>query len=107
MADNRCHACGMPPGECYRICPTQDPYQGDQAAENADYEFNARYDDERERYAATVADADLFFTHPSDWRDDDKLRVNDDGTVTLITGTGGEHTYDPDMLTKPDSDYPF
>ena len=60
MADNLCPQCGMPPGQCYLICPTQDPYGGDQAAENADYEFNARYDDVRERYAATAADADMF-----------------------------------------------
>ena len=59
MADNLCPVCGANP--CYRICPTQDPYHGDQAAENADYEFNARYDDNRERYAATAADADTFY----------------------------------------------
>lgn len=51
----------MAPGECYRICPTQDPYQGDQYAEAMDHEFNAQYDDVRERYAATAADADMFF----------------------------------------------
>jgi hypothetical protein len=59
MADTLCPVCGADP--CYRICPTQDPYQGDQARENEDYEFNARYDDVRERYAATAADADLFY----------------------------------------------
>ena len=66
MADKTCPECGMPEGQCYRICPTQDPYQGDQAAENADYEFNARYDDQRERYAATVEDARLSTMHPDD-----------------------------------------
>lgn len=58
LSPGECPECGMPPGECYRICPTQDPYHGDQAAENADYEFNARYDDVRERYAATAEDAE-------------------------------------------------
>lgn len=26
------------------------------------------------------------------------LRPNDDGTVTLIMPSGGEHTYDPDQV---------
>jgi hypothetical protein len=53
-----CGTCGANP--CYNICPTQDPYQGDQYAEAMDHEFNARYDDVRERYASTAEDADLF-----------------------------------------------
>jgi len=64
MAKNDCPVCGANP--CYGICPTQDPFHGDQAAENADYEFNARYDDERERYAATAADADSFADDSND-----------------------------------------
>jgi hypothetical protein len=56
MADDKCPVCGANP--CYGICPTQDPYQGDQAAENADYEFNARYDDVRERYAGEIIEDD-------------------------------------------------
>ena len=48
MADTLCPVCGANP--CYRICPTQDPYSGDQAAEAADHDFNAQYDDVRERY---------------------------------------------------------
>lgn len=63
-----CPVCGADP--CYRICPTQDPYHGDQAAENADYEFNAQYDDIRERYAATAEDADLAM-EPLDGNEDD------------------------------------
>ncbi len=51
MADNKCPECGMPPGQCYRICPTQDPYGGNQAAESEDHDFNARYDDISERYS--------------------------------------------------------
>jgi hypothetical protein len=43
-----CAACGASP--CFAICPTQDPFQGDQAAEDADHDFNARYDDKHERY---------------------------------------------------------
>jgi hypothetical protein len=34
-----CPECGQPEGECYGICPTQDPFHGDQRAENEDYEF--------------------------------------------------------------------
>jgi hypothetical protein len=48
MGDNLCPECGANP--CYRICPTQDPFGGDQAAEAADHDFNAQYDDVRERY---------------------------------------------------------
>ena len=51
MAD-LCPECGANP--CYRICPTQDPYQGDQQRENEDYEFNARFDDVRERYSGDI-----------------------------------------------------
>lgn len=49
-----CSECGASP--CYAICPTQDPYGGDQAAENADYEFNARYDHVSERFAGEQLD---------------------------------------------------
>lgn len=28
------------------------------------------------------------------------LRPNDDGTVTLIMPSGGEHTYDPDQVFR-------
>jgi hypothetical protein len=31
-------------------------------------------------------------------QDDVTYRRNPDGTVTAITSTGGEHTYDPDQL---------
>ena len=37
-----CPVCGASP--CYAICPEADPFHGDQEAENADYEFNARFD---------------------------------------------------------------
>jgi hypothetical protein len=49
MIDN-CPECGQAPGECYGICPMNDPYRGDQAREEEDYSFNARYDDVQERY---------------------------------------------------------
>lgn len=62
-----CPECGQPDGECYRICPTQDPYHGDQAAENADYEFNAQYDDVRERYAGDIdPDYEMFCADQAD-----------------------------------------
>jgi hypothetical protein len=122
MADNLCPVCGANP--CYRICPTQDPYHGDQAAENADYEFNARYDDNRERYAATAADAELAMMPDEDAEYIAKgetgaeqelrravvdsvsegFRPNDDGTVTYISPTGGEHTYDPADLFSQGED---
>jgi hypothetical protein len=41
---NLCTECGMPEGQCFSICPTQDPYAGDQATEESDYSFGARYD---------------------------------------------------------------
>lgn len=35
------------------------------------------------------------------------LRPNDDGTVTLITSSGGEHTYDPEQVFRnPDIPLP-
>lgn len=78
-----CPECGMPPGQCYRICPTQDPYQGDQQRENEDYEFNSRYDDVRERYAATAADADMFFdeSDAADAREDMERERNEQGFI--------------------------
>lgn len=55
-----------------------------------------------------------------DWCDDDReadptslaghegFHPNDDGTVTYISPTGGEHTYDPDEVFKDtDSDHPL
>jgi hypothetical protein len=51
---SNCIHCGEPEGNCYRICPSQDPYGGNQAAEAADHDFNARYDDVRERYAGDI-----------------------------------------------------
>jgi hypothetical protein len=51
-----CPECGANP--CCGICPTQDPFCGDQEAEDRDYEFNARYDDMRERYADSSCGAD-------------------------------------------------
>lgn len=53
-----CGTCGASP--CYLICPTQCPFGGDQQAENAAYEAGAMYDDNRERYAATLADMEEF-----------------------------------------------
>ena len=41
-----CGTCGASP--CYLICQTQDPYRGDHAAENDDYEFGARHDSHRD-----------------------------------------------------------
>lgn len=54
-----CPECGQPAGNCYLICPTQDPFQGDQYAEHVAHEEGARYDDVRERYAAEAADMEL------------------------------------------------
>jgi hypothetical protein len=94
MADDKCPVCGANP--CYRICPTQDPYQGDQAAENTDYEFNARYDDVRERYASTAADADLDHEAEVAWDNDHP----DDGPPVTVE----------DFAPRPggnDDDVPF
>lgn len=35
-----------------------------------------------------------------DLQEGDTLRPNDDGTVTLITASGGEHTYDPELVFR-------
>lgn len=37
-----CEICGENP--CYGICPMNDPFHGDQRAENDDYEANSRFD---------------------------------------------------------------
>lgn len=37
-----CPICGSNP--CYGICPNNDPFGGDQSAENDSYEFNSYYD---------------------------------------------------------------
>jgi len=55
-----CHVCCQPEGQCYGICPTQDPFGGDQAAEHDDYEANARFDDMAERFAGERITADEF-----------------------------------------------
>jgi hypothetical protein len=49
METNTCPVCGET-GECSPNCPTQDPFHGDQAAENDDYEANARFDYANEAY---------------------------------------------------------
>jgi hypothetical protein len=59
-----CAVCGVSP--CYLICPTQDPYQGDQQAENDDYEAFAQSDYISEAYGATARDADAFFMDDED-----------------------------------------
>lgn len=69
MANDLCPVCGANP--CYGICPTQDPYHGDQAAEEADYSFNARYDDVRERYSGDEIDAAAEEAWDKDHPDDD------------------------------------
>lgn len=37
-------------------------------------------------------------------REGDRLQPNEDGTVTLITASGQEHTYDPDQVFTDDWD---
>lgn len=53
-----CNVCGASP--CYLQCPTQCPFGGDQRAEHEAHEAGAMFDDNRERYAATLADLDEF-----------------------------------------------
>jgi hypothetical protein len=71
MANDLCPVCGANP--CYGICPTQDPYQGDQAREAADHDFNARYDDVRERYSGDEIDAAAEEAWDKDHPDDDDV----------------------------------
>lgn len=54
--NNDCRVCGASP--CYLICPTQDPFHGDQAAEHDDHELNARHDDVRERWGSSELELD-------------------------------------------------
>jgi len=73
-----CGTCGASP--CYLICPTQDPYQGDHRREHEDHEAGAAYDDNHERYAATIADADLFFESAAayeqeEWEAEEAARI--------------------------------
>ena len=92
-----CPECGQPAGECYRICPTQDPYHGDQAAENSDYEFNAQYDDVRERYAGDIdPDYEAFC---ADQADAQLAREPDEEGWTYIAP--------PPILPADDNDIPF
>lgn len=51
-----CAICGEPEGHCYAICPNADPYAGDQAREDDDHAFGARYD--RYTEAAALAEAE-------------------------------------------------
>ena len=59
-----CPVCGASP--CFLICPRVDPYGGDQAAENADYEMGAQYDDRAERYYGEGERDDQWGPWPSD-----------------------------------------
>ncbi len=49
----RCSDCGSLPGECYSICPTQDPYHGNPYQEAMDYEASAQADYISEAYGDT------------------------------------------------------
>jgi len=101
-----CPECGANP--CYLICPTQDPYQGNQAAEAADHDFNAQFDDVRERYAGEIDPEYEARCADMDDESPEGFRPNDDGTVTYISPTGGEHTYDPaDVFKDTDDSLPF
>jgi hypothetical protein len=59
-ATNLCPVCGAAP--CFAICHEADPFYGDQEAENADYEFNARFDCDaearEEAHRALLSDAE-------------------------------------------------
>jgi len=59
-----CTVCGVSP--CYLMCPTQDPYQGDQQRENDDYEAFAQSDYLNEAFGPTARDADAFFNDDED-----------------------------------------
>jgi hypothetical protein len=68
-----------------------------QAAENAQYERWAR----EEQEWLDNGGQELIDSEPYVWPDErDTYRSNPDGTVTLITESGQEHTYDPDQLDQ-------
>lgn len=72
-----CQRCGMNP--CSALCPSQDPYGGDQAEEERDYSFGAVYDDQRERYHDAL-DVD-------DWRAEEAaLQEEEDNARDVVRG---------------------
>ena len=61
MPPTPCPVCGANP--CYRICPTQDPYDGDQRAEDEDYDFSMRG---RSVFAEQMAESNVLSGHKRD-----------------------------------------
>ena len=59
-----CSICGQPPDSCYNLCPNSPHFYSPEQERLDDAHYGD--DDNRERYAATVADADLFFMTDAD-----------------------------------------
>lgn len=83
-----CNACGCNP--CVSICPEVDPYAGNQAAEEADYSFGARYD-RWDSYREPDPEMDRSYT----WATPTTVHVIFRGDASLADVTGylaeGEH----------------
>ncbi len=68
-----CNVCSASP--CYGICPNADPFYGNAAAEHDDHEFNSRFDDHRERYAAEAASMGREWMHDREQMDSEAASV--------------------------------
>lgn len=90
--DGLCSICGASP--CYFQCPNSPEYYSPER-ERYDDMIDDGSDDHRERYAAT-AEASQY--DDREWDEGDTFTGNADGSVTLTTQTGGQHTYDPDDI---------
>jgi hypothetical protein len=93
MTDKSCTNCGQPPGECYHLCFNSPAFYSPEQEREDEAWYGM--DDHNERYAAERADM-----ANEGWHEDDIFVANSDGTVTLITGTDGKHTYDPNDIRR-------
>ncbi len=94
-----CSECGQPAGQCYKICPSQDPYAGDQGRENDDYEFGAAYDQwEGHRGEGD----DLGFR--SDFEDRDMTEADREVAVEKAADAAAEAVAEDDIPFLPSAD---
>jgi hypothetical protein len=92
-----CSNCGQTPvGEgCYHICFNSTHFYSPEQEREDDRWSASNRDHITEAYAATAEPSQYA---DEGWRENDTFNANPDGSVTLVTGTGGEHTYDPDDI---------
>lgn len=98
VVETVCEVCGANP--CYGICPLNDPFGGDQRAENDDYEANSRFDYTHEYMGDTG----------EDYGDYDYEYVGDEGYHEPFDGFEEGDPPDPPkrpMWIPSESDIPF